>query len=212
MGKNLREMLNKVQSKFLRMGAGCLRSTRNEVINMVTRNTPLDLYVEEIALRARIRTRPLLKDTWDGLPIKGNELKGHRSILDKAGNGLGNPEKPPRYDHSWTEWDEPNEEEIRLKIYTDGASDETGSGYAFAAYDNLERNPVYTESKRLEGACPYQAELYAIKAALTWLRSNPQRLKEWGTVSILSDSKSGVLSLRSTSICNTKEEKVSATG
>ena len=142
MSESIKNMLNKVQSKFLRMGVGCLRSTPNEVINIVTRNTPLDLYVKELALRARIRTRPFLRDTWDGIPIKGNEPKGHKSIWDKLGKGLGNPEQPPRYDHAWTVWDEPEEEEISLKIYTDGASDETGSGYAFVAYEEPKRNPT----------------------------------------------------------------------
>ena len=121
MGDNIRNMLTRTQSKFLRMGMGYLRSTPNEVINVVTRNTPLDLYVEEMALRARIRTKPLLKDIWDGLPIRGKTIRGHRGIWDKLGKGLGNPEQPPRYDHSWTEWDEPDEEEIRLRIYTDGS-------------------------------------------------------------------------------------------
>ena len=112
MTKHMRNVLTKTQSKFLRMGTGCLRSTPNEVINVVTGNIPLDLYVEEMALRARIRTKPFLRDSWDGIPIKENTIKGHRGFWDKIGTGIRNTEPPPKKDHSWTEWDELDEKDI----------------------------------------------------------------------------------------------------
>ena len=49
--------------------------------------------------------------------------------------------------------------------------------------------------------CPYEAELYAIRAALNWLVSNPQRLK--GNVVIYTDSKSMELGLKSSKIKST---------
>ena len=202
MTKSMRDMLTKTQSKFLRMGTQCLRSTPNEVINVATGNIPLDLYVEEMALRARIRTKPFLKDTWDGIPIKENIIRGHRGLWDKIGTGIGNIEPPPKSDHSWTRWDELEEKDAKLKIYTDGASNKTSSGYAFVAYEDGNDNPIHMENKRLSKTCSYQAELYAIKAALEWLKSNPHKLKTWKRVKILTDSKSAVTSLKSTKIKN----------
>ena len=40
-------------------------------MNAVTRMVPLDLHAEELAMRARIRTKNYLVDTWNSMPNKG---------------------------------------------------------------------------------------------------------------------------------------------
>ena len=95
MVETIREILNKTQSKFIRIGTGALRSTPLEVMNVVSRWLPLDLHVEELAIRARIRTKHFLKDTWDGMPDKGTSARGHRRILDNKAKGITMTEKQP---------------------------------------------------------------------------------------------------------------------
>ena len=41
----------------------------------MTRMVPLDLHAEELAMRARIRTKNYLVDTWDGMPNRGPSQK-----------------------------------------------------------------------------------------------------------------------------------------
>ena len=112
------------------------------------------------------------------MPTKGHNPRGHRRIWDNKTRGIDITEKPSRSEHSWQEWDDLADEEVYLNIYTDGASNEIGSGYAFAAYEKGQIEPLYTENKALGRSCAYQAELYAIRAALEWLSSNPHRLKK----------------------------------
>ena len=54
--------------------------------------------------------------------------------------------------------------------------------------------------------CPYEAELYAVRAALSQLVSNPQRLK--GNVVLYTDSKSMELVLKSSRIKSTAVQLV----
>ena len=203
MPENIKKLLNKTQRKFLRLGTGALRSTPTEAMNVVARWKPLDLHAEELAIRARIRTKNILNDTWDGLPSKGKNARGHKKIWDKMTPGMKITEIPPNKEHSWAEWDNlKTEEETELQIYTDGASNELGAGYALVVYSKGVVNPIYTENKPLGATSPYQAELFAIKASLNWLQSNPEKLQERGSIRILSDSRQAVLSLRSTAIKN----------
>ena len=108
----------------------------------MARTAPLDLYVEEIGMKARVRTRNLLKDTWDGLPTKGKAPLGHRKIWDKMTKGWGCTEMSSSIDYSWVEWDELMYEDVDFRIYTDGASNELGAGYAFIAYEKGRETPV----------------------------------------------------------------------
>ena len=204
---NIREILNRTQNKFIRIGTGALRSTPAEVMNVVSRWLPLDLHVEEMAIRARIRTKHLLRDTWDGMPDRGTSARGHRRILDKKAEGIRLTEKQPNLEYSWIEWDNFAEGEENLRIYTDGACNEFNSGYAFVAFRGRERNPEYTESKPLGKSHPYQVELFAVKASLEWLKTNRNKLNRWDKVTILSDSRSVVLALKSTQVRNAMVEE-----
>ena len=169
---------------------------------------PLDLHVEELAIRARIRTKHFLKDTWDGMPDKGTSARGHRRILDNKAEGITMTEKQPNLEYSWLEWDNFAEGEEILRIYTDGACNEVNSGYAFVAFQGREENLEYTESKPLGKSSPYQVELFAVKASLLWLKTNQDRLKDWHKITILSDSKSVVLALKSTEVKNAMVEEI----
>ena len=107
-------------------------------------------------------------------------------------------EKPPQRENSWIEW-ESLEGEAELTLYTDGAGNSEGAGYGFVAFEG--KRLCHSEKGPLGRICPYEAELYVIRAALNWLVSNPQRLKE--NVVIYKDSKSVELVLKSTKIKST---------
>lgn len=55
--------------------------------------------------------------------------------------------------------------------------------------------------------CAYTAELFAVKAALQWLTSNPHKLKDDDSIEIYTDSKSVIQVLRSTKVkCSSVED------
>ena len=79
------------------------------------------------------------------------------------------------WENSWIDWEYPGGE-AGLTINTDGASNNLGAGYGFVAFES--KRLCHSENCPLERICPYEAEVYAVRAALNWLVSNQQRLKD----------------------------------
>ena len=104
-------------------------------MNVIARWTPLDLYTEELAIKSRIRTKIFFKETWDGMPINGQTPRGHRRIWDDKTKGMGITDSAPKQEHSWVEWDNPKNDETKLWVYTDGASNDHGAGYSWVAFE-----------------------------------------------------------------------------
>ena len=136
------------------------------------------MHIMELAARSRVRTKPLVKDRWDA--IDGSQrgpgkVVGHRRHWDKFTEEIGVLEKPPQRENSWIEW-ESSVEEAELKLYTDraGNTSNQGAGYGFVAFEG--KRLCHYEKGPLGRICPYEVELYAVRAALNWLVSNPQRL------------------------------------
>ena len=160
----------------------------------------------ELAARSRVRTKPLVKDRWDGIDgsQKGpGKVVGHRRYWDKFTEGIGKLEGPPQRENSWIEWEFP-EGEAGLMLYTDGAGNGQGAGYGFVVFEG--NRLCHSENGPLGRVCPYEAELYAVRAALSWLVSNPQRLK--GNIVLYTDSKSVELVLKSARIKSTAVQLV----
>ena len=79
--KTLVNKLKQMQRKILVAILGALRSTPMDAMEVIAGLIPLDLHIRELAARSRVRTKPLVKDTWDG--IDGNQkgpgkVVGHR--------------------------------------------------------------------------------------------------------------------------------------
>ena len=120
----------------------------------------------EMAARSRTRTKPLVKDRWDGIDgsQKGpSKVVGRRRYRGKFTEGIGELENPPQWEHSWIEWGTQGEE-AELPLYSDGASCNQGAGYDFAAFES--NWLCHSEEGPLERICPYEAEMYAVRAAL----------------------------------------------
>ena len=67
----------------------------------------------ELGARSRIRTKPLVKDRWDGIngSRKGpGKIFGHRKYWDKLTENIRDLEKPPRWEHPCIKWETPAEE------------------------------------------------------------------------------------------------------
>ena len=54
-------------------------------------------------------------------------------------------EKPSKLEYSWLVWDDIPEEEIETMIYTDGACNDKGAGYAIAVFRGNDQ-PLHTEN------------------------------------------------------------------
>ena len=198
--------LNQMQRKILVAISGALRSTPTEAMEVIAGLIPLDLHIMELAARSRVRTKPLVKDRWDGIDgsQKGpGKVVGHRRYWDKFTEGIGKLEGPPQRENSWVEWEFP-EGEAGLTLYTDGAGNSQGAGYGFVVFEG--NRLCHSENGPLGRVCPYEAELYAVRAALSWLVSNPQRLK--GNIVLYTDSKSVELVLKSARIKSTAVQLV----
>ena len=171
--QRLGNKLKQMQRKILVAISGALRSTPRDAMEVIAGLIPLDLHTMELAARSRVRTKPLVKDRWDG--IDGSQrgpgkVIGHRRYWDKFTEEIGELEKPPQRENSWIEW-EFLEGEAELTLYTDGAGNSQGAGYGFVSFEG---NRLYhSENRPLGRICPYEAELYAIRAAPNWLVSNP---------------------------------------
>ena len=187
-----------MQRKILDAISGALRSTPTEAMEVIAGLKLLDLHIMELAARARVRTKPLAKERWDGIDgsHKGTgKVVGHRRYWDKFTEEIGKLEGPPQLENSWIEW-EFLEMEAGLTLYTDGAGNSQGAEYGFVAFEG--NRLCHSENGPLGRICPYEVELYTVRAALSWLVSNPQRLK--ANVVLYTDSKSVELVLKSSRI------------
>ena len=64
-------MLKQMQRKILLATSGALKSTIMDAMEVIFGLIPLDLHIMELVARSRIRTKPLVKERWDG--IDGNQ-------------------------------------------------------------------------------------------------------------------------------------------
>ena len=195
-----------MQRKILVAISGALRSTPTDTMEVIAGFIPLDIHTMELAARSRVRTKPLVKDRWDGNDgsQKGpGKVVGHRRYWDKFTEYIGELERPHQWENSWIVW-EASEGEAELTLYTDGAGNSQGAGYGFEAFEGNRLS--HSEKGPFGRICPYEVELYAIRAALNWLVSNLQRLK--GNVVIYTDSKSVELLLKSSKIKSTAVQLV----
>ena len=176
-----------------------LRSTPTKGLEVVLGLPPLDLFVKREAAMARLRTRALLKEEWDGLGNCGETLtsKGHRRHWDDflrrvypAGTVVDEIPAVLRLGG--------DEEEVSdspaFIIYTDGSkmgeAEESGYGWVATLGDTV----LDEGCGKLSRATVYQAELVAICSALEWLQT---QTKERGDCLIRADSQSALLAIKS---------------
>ena len=193
--QTLGNKLKQMQRKILVAISGELRSTPTDAMEVIAGLILLDLHTMELAARSRVRTKLLVKDRWDGIDgsqIGPGKVVGHRRYWNKFTEEIGELEKSPQGENSWIEW-EFLEGEVELTLFTDRAGNSQGAEYGFVAFEG--NRLCHSGKGPLGRTCPYEAELYAVRAALNWLVSNPHRFKD--NVVIYTDSKSMELVLKS---------------
>ena len=107
--------------------------------------------------------------------MRAKKGPGQKRYWDKFTEITGELERPPQGENSWIEW-EISGEEAELILYTDGASNNQGARYGLTAFEGSRL--CHSEKGPLVRIYSYGAELYPVRAALNWLVSNPQRLKD----------------------------------
>ncbi len=75
--------LDKVQRKALVAATHCLRSTPKKAMEIIFGLPPLDLFLQEIAMKTWFRIQPLLRPTWDGVG-DGGTIVGHQRRWGQA--------------------------------------------------------------------------------------------------------------------------------
>ena len=195
-------------SKLNRLIAGCMmpmrRSTPTNGLEVILNLPPLDLKVEERALKTMLRVLPQIKETWDGLGTKQeiSSLAWARKLLKKM-------DIDPSFDDSCQPTLNVSRNfEVNLdsfksglpisnsttKCYSDGSkqttSGKTGYGLVVTRGDFM----IGSENAQLKNwNSVFQAEIYAIDKSCCLLRDLDVK-----DVTIFSDSMSGLQALDGT--------------
>lgn len=206
-GDTASKKLELIQRKTLLGVSASMRSTPTTAMEAIIGLPPLDLFLKGEALKARLRTRKLMQDTWDGVghTVNKSVAKGHRKLLDdilKQIVDLDAIEDRPN-GRSMVEWRKLVENS--LEMFTDGAWHDGYMGFGWALYDGP--SMVAAGSGHAGAGSPYRAELQGISDALLWLISNPERLKD-RNLRLISDSKSAVEALKAPKIKDAKTQEI----
>ena len=193
----MRDKMKRLQRLVLLSIFHPLRSTPTAGLEVIIGLIPLDLFVEREAVSARIRTRGLVRDTWDGLGNSG-KAKGHRRRWDDRVRGVVSPSTVTDRITTTRNWvHDDGMFEPSVVVYTDGskqgASEQAGYGWIVTKGD-----AVLAEGfGRLERATVFQAEVYAVGQALEALGTEELAPKVTGDCIIFTDSTSARQAIRS---------------
>jgi ribonuclease HI len=194
--KTTKKSLDRLQRLTLLSISHAMRSTPTAGMEVILGLSPLDLYAEAEAMKARVRTRRSLKDRWDGL----GSLKGHRRHWDDMLRGVCPKALPLDLVTRTRNWEERKVvKNPDVVIYTDGSKEEgaAGFGWAAAAKDQV----IAEESGYLGEECTvFQTEVCAISDSLLWLLSNPHKLRGKKDFLIRSDSLAAIQAIYSTTV------------
>jgi len=178
----------------------CTRSTPTKGLNILCDMLPLDLFLDQEALRARARTKALCPVIWDGIG-SSKMSRGHQFRLDKALKEAIPADVPPHkptFVRRWAPWPSDCRKEKRrrgiITCYTDGSREEnrTGAGWAATMDDTIIHEGVQYLG---EYATVFQAEVYAINRMLMWLIEHMEFACEYALY-ILSDSQAAIMAIQ----------------
>ncbi len=186
--ETMRRSLEKLQRKALLCLTASMRSTPTRGMEVVLGLPPLDLECERAGVLARLRTRLVLLDRWDGVG-RGKRI-GHKRFWDNIADRCKISNLPldtglrQRYSAGG------NDDVIDpdLTLYTDGSKMESGVGCGWAACHG---DTIVWEDHTYLGkhSSVFQAEVTAIEQALGWAANNCDK----GTsILIQSDSQAAI--------------------
>ncbi len=127
------ESLTKVQRKALTAATHCMRSTPTKAMEVIFGLPPIDLFLQEVAMKTWLRIQPLLRPNWDGVGDKGTVV-GHQARWEKDLLKIQTTSMP-RDDitpvPNWTHFEEVHDPDV--VVYTDGSKMDSKCGYGWLA-------------------------------------------------------------------------------
>ncbi len=187
MTNSMIERVRKVQRLSLLSIINPLRSAPTAGLEVMMGWLPLHLHAQQTGLLAYVRNRQLL----DPKSNSGGHLKRWRDSYLEFFRGDVPTETQVR-EHVWRDIAVPsNRTHQPLKIYTDASKDGPNVGISFVACDG--DYSIAECSDPAKEVSVYQAEMMAIKEALSWLKTLDDGLER--NAVIYSDSLSAVLTL-----------------
>lgn len=204
--------LEKVQRIALLNISSSMRSTPTKAIETVLNVLPIDLFLQQGAVKSRHRIRGLqTNNAWMGIDTSKYSIP-HRKFLDEKIHSISPFNTPSTVCRKHRIWNvkpisvDKCLHKLSYIIYTDGSKNEkdnVGGGFLITQDNYI----LHEHTFKLQSYnSVFQSEVMAIKEALTWIKDN--NLHPVGNFSIYSDSQSAVTSLKG---YNFKDSLTSAT-
>ncbi len=184
----IRKRLNRTQRLSLTSFIHPLRSAPTAGLEVMMGWMPMALHAEEVGMNTYLRIQDTIQSNWNGIGQKGR-LMGHISLWRKKSLSLDNfPRLKQHQRFFWKDRKQPPP--IRgISIYSDASKSAENVGFAWAAFQGDYILDEHVSSAKEVNV--YQAEIMAIKEALSWIKD----LELTDTITIYSDSQSAVLAL-----------------
>ncbi len=112
---------NQSTTEALTAATHCMRSTPTKAMEVIFGLPPIDLFLQEVAMKTWLRIQPLLNPNWDGVGDKGTVV-GHQARWGKQLHKIQTISLPR--DNitpvpNWTHFDEVLDPDV--VVYTDGS-------------------------------------------------------------------------------------------
>ncbi len=192
--KQAQNKLMKVQRLALTLITQPLRSTPTAALEVMMGWLPLQLYAQEMGMNTYLRNKNSIREKWDGIG-KDTRIRGHLGLWrcrekEILSENLPREEKVDRYVWIEQHTKSTHSEMYPISIYTDASKNKSNVGLAWLLCIG-----DYVYQERWQAAKDidiFQAELLAIKEALSWIKDNPEKGRD---IQIFCDSLSVVTAI-----------------
>jgi ribonuclease HI len=208
------KQLEKVQRLALNIMTGALPGTSNINLNHLTDTPNIVTYLKGEAAKGAARLMAYKDWTGERHTLQRGTIRRHSSLNNRFVGTLALPTLNLDLTKPVTNLDQnfatviPRRDEVAdlitkfpeeaITCYTDGSKTENGTGYGFVITTKNNENELHSYSAKLPDYCTvYQAELYAMEAAASWLSDYKGH-----DIIVLTDSLSGLQSLTKLTINN----------
>ena len=194
--------LEKMQRLACVCSVPCLRSTPTRGLEAILDLVPLDLFLLEEAMKARVRTRNAVVCAWGGMGEgkRDGHIREIEQHLQQCERDLVPTTQTSRRVTSYRIDSVPEElpEEEKdvyegIFVYSDGSkldNGDAGTGCAITKGNEV----IYEEKMFLGTASVYQAEMMGLLMGIVWLTNNVDSIKG-NKIVILCDNKAAIYSL-----------------
>jgi ribonuclease HI len=208
------KQLEKVQRLALKIMSGTMPGISNINLNHLTDTPHIVTYLKGEAAKGAARLTAYNDWTGERHTLRQGTIRRHSTLNNEFVESLDLPTTILDLTKPITNLDQnfativPRRDEVAdlinkfpeeaITCYTDGSKTENGTGYGFIITTKNNETEIHSYSAKLPDYCTvYQAELYAMEAAASWLVDYKGQ-----DVTVLTDSLSGLQSLTKITINN----------